>query len=308
VPTPANLVHTGSVEPTADEVRQQLDRVLASEGFANADRMSGFLRYIVERSLSGEAAQVKEYAIGVDVFDRKPDYDPRLDSIVRVEARRLRSKVDEYYAGRGRDDEILIRLRRGSYVPAFERRSSNGGAPVVVESTAAAPAPTARSRTAWPVGLALALAVLVLVALAGRGGLFATIGRPAPTTSIAVLPFASYSTDPADALLAARLTDGVTTELARLGTIGVVSHTSALQFAEGPRRATPEIARMLRADHLAEGTVRRAGDRLEVSVRVVNGHTDRKMWVEDFVGSTGDPRDIERRIAQRLGSLSGTSR
>ena len=73
-----------------------------------------------ERTIAGEGDQLKEYVIGRAVFDRGDDYDPRIDSIVRVEAGRLRSKVDEYYSGPGRGDGILIKLQRGSYAPTFE--------------------------------------------------------------------------------------------------------------------------------------------------------------------------------------------
>ena len=111
------------MEPSADEIRLQLDRLLASGGFANADRMSGFLRYVVERAMAGESDQVKEYVIGVAVFGRDEQYDPRLDSIVRVEARRLRTKLDEYYADEGRDDPIVIRDAAWAATP----RPSNGG-------------------------------------------------------------------------------------------------------------------------------------------------------------------------------------
>ena len=105
-----------------DDVLAQLERILASPGFASADRASRFLRYVVERTIAGEGDQLKEYVIGRAVFDRGDDYDPRIDSIVRVEAGRLRSKIDEYYSGPGRGDAILIQLRRGSYAPAFEPR------------------------------------------------------------------------------------------------------------------------------------------------------------------------------------------
>ena len=71
----------------------QLDRILASDVFANADRMSRFLRFVVERALAGESDQLKEYVVGIEVFGRDDRYDPRLDSIVRVEARRLRTKI-----------------------------------------------------------------------------------------------------------------------------------------------------------------------------------------------------------------------
>ena len=303
-----DLVHTDSVEPTADEVRLQLDRVLASDGFANADRMSGFLRYVVDRALAGEEDKVKEYAIGIDVFGRSGDYDPRLDSIVRVEARRLRAKVDEYYAGAGRDDPIVIRLRRGTYVPVFERRRDE---PAPAMLSGVAPVESVKRRTVgWRIGLALAIAALVLVTIAARQGAFwTTSARQPPTTSAAVLPFANYSNDPADARLAARLTDGVTSQLARTGMVSVVSHTTALQVGDLPRRPIRDIARELNVNYVVEGSVTRSGDRLDVGVRVVDGFTDRKFWVQDFVGSGTNPRELERNIAKALASaMAGEGR
>ncbi|HEY3516370.1 MAG TPA: adenylate cyclase, partial [Gammaproteobacteria bacterium] len=83
------------MSPTGDDVRRQLDRLLASAGFANAGRMSRFLKFVVEKTLAGEGERLKEYVIGVEVFDRDASYDPRLDSIVRVEAARLRAKLAE---------------------------------------------------------------------------------------------------------------------------------------------------------------------------------------------------------------------
>jgi TolB-like protein len=283
------------VEPSTEDVRRQLDRILASDGFANADRMARFLRYVVERSLAGEGDQVKEYVIGVDVFGRDADYDPRLDSIVRVEARRLRAKVDEYYAGPGTADPVRIQMRRGSYVPVFVTRHVDTDAAVPLPtSTAARPS---RGR-GWQVRVGLAIAALLLVTLAARrSGMWATMTHPAPAVSIAVLPFTEYSTDPEGRLLAARLTDGVTSELARIGTLGVASHTSALQFADSPRKPLKEIAQTLNVDVIMEGSVRKNGNRIDVGIRLIDAATDRKVWVRDFVGDAGDPPDLERRIA-----------
>ena len=81
--------------------------------------MARFLRLAVERSLEGKADQLKEYLIGVEVFDRPASYDPRVDPIVRVEARRLRSKLKSYYEGDGRNDPIQFAFRPGSYAPEF---------------------------------------------------------------------------------------------------------------------------------------------------------------------------------------------
>ena len=274
---------------TPDQIRAQLERILASAGFASADRARRFLRYVVERTLNaegGEGAQLKEYVIGREVFDRGEDYDPRVDSIVRVEAGRLRSKVEEYYAGPGRADQVLIQLRRGSYTPAFEERRPEPAVSV---------APSARSR--WRVGIGLAAAVVVVAAVAWRGGIWVTGGAQPPTEAIAVLPFASYSTDEAAQLLAARVTDGVTAELARLGTLGVVSHTSAQQFA-GVRQSLRETAQALNAQIVLEGNLRDDAGRIIIQVRLVDAAADRKFWVKDFNGVVSDIPELQRQIAK----------
>ena len=104
---------------SAGAVRPQLETVLRSPVFANAPRLSGFLRHVVEKTLVGDGAPLKEYSIGVEVFDRGDSFDPRTDTIVRVQARRLRAKLAEYYAGEGRADSIVIELPKGGYVPRF---------------------------------------------------------------------------------------------------------------------------------------------------------------------------------------------
>jgi TolB-like protein/Flp pilus assembly protein TadD len=105
-------------------VEDQLQKVLGSKGFAQSPRMSRFLRFTVERALAGESDQLKEYVLGVEVFDRKsPSYDPRVDPIVRVEARRLRSKLTSYYAGEGVADRVIIEFPTGTYAPRFRERS-----------------------------------------------------------------------------------------------------------------------------------------------------------------------------------------
>ena len=109
--------------PTEIEVREQLKRIVESELFRRSARMERFLTLAVERSLSGRPEDLKEYVIGRDVFNRGEQYDPRMDSIVRVEAQRLRRKLREYYETLGAHDAVLITLPPGSYVPQFEYRA-----------------------------------------------------------------------------------------------------------------------------------------------------------------------------------------
>lgn len=111
----------------AAEIRSQLDLILRSRAFIQSHRIRRFLQFVVEESLLGQPHRLKEYLIGLEVFDRREAFDPRVDSIVRVEARRLRYKLDEYYRSEGREDGIRIVLRKGSYVPIFEYRSAANG-------------------------------------------------------------------------------------------------------------------------------------------------------------------------------------
>ena len=108
-----------------EAVREELSRILESSIFVQSDRLGRFLRYTVETTLAGDAETLKEYLIGTEVYDRKPPYHPSLDSIVRSEARRLRSKLKEYYESVGRKDSVFIYFRPGSYVPAFRRRDNH---------------------------------------------------------------------------------------------------------------------------------------------------------------------------------------
>jgi len=285
----------------ADQVTAQLERILESPGFSGADRASRFLRYVVERTIAGEGDQLKEYVIGRAVFDRGDDYDPRIDSIVRVEAGRLRSKIEEYYSGPGRVDAILIQLRKGSYAPAFEPRVVEASSDHRSFGEGGQPAGRPPgSRSHFTRNLALGAAAIVVVALAGwRSGMWATAEPTPPAQTIAVLPFANYSTDPAERLLAARVTDGVTAELARLGTLGVVSHTSALQYADvNPRPSLREIARALNAQFILEGNVRDEAGHIRIQVRVVDASLDRKVWVHDFGGSSSEIPEVQRQLAQ----------
>ena len=125
-------------EPTTPQtVKAALAKVLASSAFRHSERHRTFLCYIVDAVIAGRERQLKEVVVGLDVFDRNLDrYDTRRDSIVRVEARRLRQKLLRYYEDEGADDALEIRLDAGSYVPAFvprtRTRHARGHGPLVV--------------------------------------------------------------------------------------------------------------------------------------------------------------------------------
>src|SRR5690349_11377959 len=102
-----------------DNVRLQLAKILASPEFVNAERLSHFLRFVVDKNQAGEGNHLKEYVIGIEVYGRNQLFDPRTDSIVRVEAGRLRQKLERYYHHEGLRDPIVISLPKGRYTPVI---------------------------------------------------------------------------------------------------------------------------------------------------------------------------------------------
>lgn len=103
-------------------VIRHLERIVSSPIFKNSNRLSQFLRYVVEESLVGNTDALKEQRLGIEVFDRSRGYDTRMDPVVRVEARQLRFKLAEYYIKYGSGDEIVVTLPKGGYAARFERK------------------------------------------------------------------------------------------------------------------------------------------------------------------------------------------
>ncbi|HET8697568.1 MAG TPA: hypothetical protein VFO94_08795 [Gammaproteobacteria bacterium] len=293
--------------PTPEEVRSELETILASRSFASSTRLSRFLRFVVERTLAGDGERLKEYVLGVEVFDRGEGYDPRIDSIVRVEAGRVRTKLEEYYGREGVGAAVRIRIQKGSYAPLFERRTEtppgNGGAPANLVAVAlnggaglGRPLPTANALVAsrnLVLGGVAAIATLAIVAfLAVR---FAPEPR-APRYAIAVLPFTQYGNEPATEAVATRLTERVTAELVRRGEIMVIASTSARAAAEGSPPAH-DIARELDARFLLQARAGREGGRLSVEALLVNGARDQKFWVDSFSAGEDEIDELARRVA-----------
>src|SRR5258706_11210201 len=104
---------------TPETIRAHIRKIIASRVLIRSERLARFLQFTVEETLAGHADQLKEFVIGMEVFDRRDNYDPRLDPIVRVEARRLRSKLGKYYESEGREDAIRIDFPKGSYAPVI---------------------------------------------------------------------------------------------------------------------------------------------------------------------------------------------
>jgi len=110
------------VSPSEREIRDQIERIVLSVAFRTSDRLKHFLTFVAGEALQGKADSLKEYSVGVHVFGRETAFDPRTDPVVRVQARRLRARLERYYKEEGQHDEIVVDLPKGGYAPVFRCR------------------------------------------------------------------------------------------------------------------------------------------------------------------------------------------
>lgn len=182
------------MDVSEQEVRAHLKRILGSNGFANSARSCDFLRFCVDQVLEGNVTGIKESTLGVAVFGRAPDYDPKTDAIVRVHARRVRERLEEYYQGSGIEDCIEITIPKGCYVPVIAKRlpkpseSTASWRDLPPEGSAAPAQRTGHLHWSWLV-IATCVSVALLAAMFGRWR-----NRPVtPAIHIAdPVPFASF--------------------------------------------------------------------------------------------------------------------
>src|SRR5215467_6918316 len=266
-------------------VRNHLEQVLSSAGFARNARLSGFLRFLVERHLEGRDAELKESLIAIQVFDRRPDYDPKQDAIVRTEAVRLRARLRRYYAGEGSRAPVIIELPKGGYVPAFREGEPAG------EMNA-----RQRSRLRTRLWMIVALAGFV-VAIAAVGWWRLHDGN-APV-EIAVLPLVNLSQNPAEDYFADGLSGEIIRNLSIIDGMAVRSQTSSFTFKGKPRNLR-EIGKQLAADYILEGSVLRAGQQLRINAQLVRGSDDVPIWSARYDRKFADIFGIQDEISRGI--------
>ena len=228
-------------ETQPEVVQKQLQRVLASPGFARNERMSRFLRFVVERQLEGRDSELKESLIGIEVFGRKPGFDPQQDSTVRSEAARLRARLAEYYGGEGSADPLVIELPKGGYTPRFRQHETAGETAPKTKNDE----PQTPSLRPW---LMVALAGLAVAVAAGGWWRFQ---RQTPPIPIAVLPLSNVSQDPAGDYFADGLTHELIRNLSIIDGLVVRSQTSSFAF-KGKQQNIRDAGKQLDAEYFPE--------------------------------------------------------
>jgi serine/threonine-protein kinase len=225
-----------------DLILGEVDRITSSAAFRLAARQRSFLRHIVQETIQGRSEHLKEYSIGIAVFGRDPDFDPRHSSIVRTEARKLRAKLARYYETEGRDDPVRIELPLGTYAPILTRKPA-----------------------------------LRAVRTPARRGM----QRRTVPLRILVLPFEHRGGSKRDEDFCDGLTDELSHALARIPGIEVVARASAFQFKDRPVDVH-DLARRYSVHALVEGSVRRSAGRLRILAQIDDAASGRTVWSQTY--------------------------
>jgi TolB-like protein len=273
-------------QPAPAAVRQELEQILDSEEFVASDRLRNFLRFVVEEALAGRARQLKAYTIGVEVFGRDARFDAQNDPVVRVEAGKLRRRLELYYLGPGANDSVQIDIPKGGYAPSFRFQGRS-------EEKRNLPSNLSLPRSLRPLrnrvfalgGLAIAgLVVLAFVVLKLQlPTLEALAGRTAPQErgpAIIVLPFDNLSASGADETLARGLTEELISNLMRFGELRLYSVYGS--FQEEPTADPVELGKRLDVGYVIRGSVRRAPSHVRLIVHLVEVASGRHLWTETY--------------------------
>ena len=151
--------------PELDLNKVQIQRIVASKAFKTSEVHRNLFNYLADKSLGGEAQNLKEYTVGLDVFGKPPSYDPRQESVVRMHVGRLRQKLAEYYRTEGVEDPIVVDLPKGGFALTFEPRPVRPA--LVVESAPPAVLETPARRGFSARELTLAGSLLIALVVAG---------------------------------------------------------------------------------------------------------------------------------------------
>ena len=261
--------------PTEEAIRQQLEKILTSPQFVNSPNLRNFLRFIVEKTLAGESADIKGYTVATQVLGRKADFDPNLDPIVRIQAGRLRRALEQYYGVQGKSDAVVIDVPKGSYVPVFRSVSRQEGAGVVIPGVRQEPI------LALPSG-----------------------------PSVAVMPLLNLTGDRKQEYFTEGLAEELTSELARYQELRVIAYQSTRRW-KGKKIDPRAAGQDLGVRFLVEGSIRKDAKTVKIDLHVVDTQNGQRVWGEQYCRELKADslialqEEIARQVAARLGSLYG---
>jgi len=301
---------TGNTAVPEPEVRAALKRILESAEFGKAKRVRAFLRFATEEALAGRGDRLKAFSIAQEVYGRDESFDPRSDTIVRVEAGRLRQRLTAYYASEGRHDPVRIEVPKGSYNPTFRWNTEVAKAPQVPEPKTVLTSATSTFRTRCYVIGFVALAIVAIVAgwsfleqseepALSTQGTSHESQSTASTPLLAILPLTTVANDPFEDRLAAGLVEAIITDLTKISGLSVMAHASLLSLDPGAVDLGT-IGSQFGATHALRGSLERDGERIRINVQLIDIKTNATIWADRFDGKVTEPLALQDALADRI--------
>ena len=293
------------------EVREALQRVLESAAFARSKRLSALLRFLMEETLGGRGDRLKAFTIAQEVYRRDETFDPRVDSLISVQAGRLRSRLKDYYETVGRDDPVLINLPKGTYTPAFTRRQARS--PGTETHRPERNKEQETRLTLWgvlTVGVLLsALLIPVVWLLFGADQAMMTdpsskpeqARTPVSAPFVAVLPFVTVSGDPLEERLAKGLVEAVITNLAKLSELSVMAHASMLEL-ENDSPSIKWLREQFGTSHILRGSLEQTAGTVRVGVQLIDASRNTTIWGDQLDSPVDALFDLQDELARKIAS------
>jgi TolB-like protein len=241
-----------SIRPSEPEIREQLERILTCVQFAPAESARKLLRFVVEETLAGRGARLKEYTLATEVFGRDASFDPKTNPAVRVEASRLRRRLEHYYLTLGRRDPVLIEVPRGTYAPVFHPHADVLHLEQDLAELRKSP-DSDEDAASW-------------------------IGPLPGGPSIVVLPFQTLGGP--DSVFGDGITVEIVTALSRFRELHLIGRSTA--FRHRGQRDVAQLRAELGAEYVLSGSVRRAEDRVRVHAELSSGADGSLVWAEEY--------------------------
>ena len=261
----ADLQNWTDVEKSS--IHASLESMLASPLFVSSPRQQRFLDYLVTHTLAGNADRLKGYTIALEVFDRKDDFDPSLDAIVRVEATRLRNKLREYYDTIGKQDDVRIDFPKGGY--------------------------------------ALEISLQSLSMLEKRTSNHAILNTPRlaeDKPTLAVLPFTNIGVDNTKEYFADGVVDSLIAMFSRLSGLFVISRQSSFSY-KNTSKTSEQIAAELGVRYLLEGSMQHAGNQVRVTAQLADTKNGGHVWSDRYDRELKDVFALQDELTQSIVSV-----
>ena len=290
--------------PGEQDVRHTVARILATAGFMRSKRLSELLCYLVEEALAGRGDRIKATTVAMDIYGRSEEFDQQSDPIVRVEAGRLRQRLNDYYREDGQGDAIFIEIPKVTYRPRFSVRdtktSTETQAPPTLEHR---PRYFTDSRRLTFVVFAMALAGLLLYVLPDHNDVTpgTSVRSAMDRPFIMVMPFEYRAEEPTYQGLSLGLVESLTTTLSKVSGLSVMAPTSIEEAGDnlsGGEIST--LAERYGVTHLTRGSITTNSEQLIINIQLVDALNSEILWADRISHGADSVFNLEEDLSLRI--------